>query len=382
MEKYCIGIDVDKKTIKVCLMLRSSDLSKKVKGSKTFSNDIVGFQSFTAWLSNRIKEDDIPQSYVMEATGVYHELLAYFLNDQDKLVHIVLPLKSKRYLQSLGFRSKTDKIDAKGLAMMGCEQELDQWQPTSRQLLKLRSLTRHIERLQNTKTSFLNQLEGADHTVVMDSLVIKSINKMIKELENQIAKLEKKVKKTIESDELLNQKYELFKPLKGVGLMSFAVVVAETNGFALFKNQRQLVCYAGYDVVENQSGQRSGKTRISKKGNSHIRRILHMSSLSAVRNKVPVLRNLHERVVDRTGIKMKGYVAVQRKLLVLIYSLWKNDTPFDPMFGTSGNHEPKLLCSVDQPIGWAHIKTAKSDDSAALDELPCNQLPEVLCSVM
>ncbi|MCP4488109.1 MAG: IS110 family transposase [Gammaproteobacteria bacterium] len=381
MKKYCIGIDVDKKTIKVCLMLRSSDLSKKVKGSKTFSNDVVGFQSFTDWLIKRIKEDYIQQSYVMEATGVYHEQLAYYLNDQDKSVHIVLPLKSKRYLQSLGFRSKTDKIDAKGLSMMGCEQELDQWHPASPELLKLRSLTRQIERLQNTKTSFLNQLEGVQHAVVMDSLVIKSINKMIKELEGQIAKLEQKVKKMVESDHLLAEKYKLVKPLKGVGLMSFAVVVSETNGFALFKNQRQLVCYAGYDVVENQSGQRSGKTRISKKGNSHIRRILHMSSLSAVRNKVPVFRNLHERLVDRSGIKMKGYVAVQRKLLVVMYSLWKSNTPFDPKFGTSGNHEPKLLCSVDQPTGGAQVKTAESDDSAALDELPCNQLPEVLCSV-
>lgn len=381
MQMYCIGIDVDKKTFKVCLMLRGSDLSKKVKGSKTFSNDLVGFQSFADWVSKRIGEEGFPQSYVMEATGVYHESLAYFLNEQNKVVHIVLSLKSKRYLQSLGFRSKTDKIDAKGLAMMGCEQELDQWQPASPQLLKLRSLTRQIEGLHRAKTSFSNQLEGAVHAVVVDPLVIKSIERMIKQLKIEIAKLEKKVKKVIESDDVLAQKYALMKPLKGVGTMSFAVVVAETNGFALFKNQRQLVCYAGYDIVENQSGQRSGKTRISKKGNSHIRRILHMASLSAVNNKVPILANLHQRVVNRTDIKMKGYVAVQRKLLVLMYSLWKNDTLFDPMFGTFGNHAPKLLCSVDPTIGGTHIKTAESDDSAALDELPCNQLPEVLCSV-
>jgi len=381
MEKYCIGIDVDKTTFKVCLLFRSVELKKKVKGSKTFSNDLDGYQLFVQWTAKHAKAENVSQSYVMEATGVYHEPLAYFLHDRKEVVHIVLPLKSKRYLQSLGFRSKTDKIDAKGLAMMGCEQELYRWQPASTQLLCLRSLTRQIEGLHRAKTSFSNQLEGAVHAAVVDPLVIKSIEKMIQTIKNEIAKLEKKVKKVIESDEVLSQKYALIKPLKGVAIMSFAVVVAETNGFALFKNQRQLVCYAGYDVVENQSGQRSGKTRISKKGNSHIRRILHMSSLSAVSNKVATLKNLHERVVDRTGIKMKGYVAVQRKLLVLIYSLWKNDTPFDPMFGISGNHAPKLLCSVDPTIGGTHIKTAESYDSAALDELPCNQLPEVLCSV-
>ena len=52
-----------------------------------------------------------------------------------------------------------------------------------------------------------------------------------------------------------------------------------------FANQRQLVSYAagppgGYDVVENQSGNRSGKTRISKKGNSRIRRILHLPAFN------------------------------------------------------------------------------------------------------
>jgi len=39
-----------------------------------------------------------------------------------------------------------------------------------------------------------------------------------------------------------------------------------------FKNQRQLVSFAGYDVIENSSGKHRGKTKISKKGNAHIRR--------------------------------------------------------------------------------------------------------------
>ena len=280
MEKYCIGIDVDKKTIKVCLMYRASDLSQKVKASKTLSNSLAGFEDLTKWLEKRIKDKNIDMSFVMEATGVYHEQLSYYLNQQKKDIHILLPLKAKRYLQSLGLRSKTDKIDANGLAKMGCEQNLDLWKPASKQMLKLRSVTRQIEAFKCSKTIFSNQLEGAKHTVIIDPSVIESIDKMITQLDQEVKKLEKSVKKTVESDELLSKKYELFKPLKGVGLMTFAVVASETNGFALFKNQRQLVCYAGYDVVENQSGNKAGKTKISKKGNAHIRRILHMASLT------------------------------------------------------------------------------------------------------
>ena len=54
--------------------------------------------------------------------------------------------------------------------------------------------------------------------------------------------------------------------------------------------------------------------------------------------------------MERTGIKMKGYVAVQRKLLVLIYTLWKNDMEFDPNYEISGIQEPKPLFSV-APLG-------------------------------
>ena len=97
----------------------------------------------------------------------------------------------------------------------------------------------------------------------------------------------------------------------------------------MIKNQRQLVSYAGYDVVENQSGNRVGKTKISKKGNSRIRRILHLPAFSVVTNGEIQFVDLYERVFERTKIKMKGYVAVQRKLLILIYTLWRNDEEYN-----------------------------------------------------
>ena len=144
----------------------------------------------------------------------------------------------------------------------------------------------------------------------------------------------------------LKEKFKFFDTLNGIGLMTFTVIVTETNGFILFKNQRQLICYSGYDIIENQSGAKPRKTRMLKKGNTHIRRILHMSAFSAVNNNVTVFRNLYERVYDRASIKMKGYVAVQRKLLVTMYFLWKKDEAFDPNFKTSGNQETKSLFSV------------------------------------
>jgi transposase len=80
---------------------------------------------------------------------------------------------------------------------------------------------------------------------------------------------------------------------------------------------------------------------------------------------------------------MKGYVAIQRKLLCMFYTLWKNDTAFDPTYiakGPSGNHDPKSLFSVD-PIGPDN-KIAADQAAATLDGPPCNQSPEALFSVV
>ena len=104
-----------------------------------------------------------------------------------------------------------------------------------------------------------------------------------------------------------------------------------------FTNQRHLVSYAGYDVVENQSGNHSGKTapadrRISKKGNSRLRRILHMPAFNAVRFNEPTCKALYERVYDRTHIKMKAYVSVQKRLLLMAYALWRHGVDYDPEY--------------------------------------------------
>jgi hypothetical protein len=47
---------------------------------------------------------------------------------------------------------------------------------------------------------------------------------------------------------------------------------------------------------------------------------------------------------------MKGYVAVQRKLLVLIYTLFKNKEAYDPDFYKKKNHK---VCRQDTNPAYA-----------------------------
>lgn len=204
---------------------------------------------------------------------------------------------------------------------MGLEQRLPLWKPLSANIYRLRLLTRQLEDFNNQRTAFLNQLHALHHSAYQVKEVEKSLKKMIKELEEGIIQLEKAIHQCIEGDEVLQSKADKIISIKGVGIRTAAVLISETNGFANFENQAQLVSYAGYDVVENQSGKKSGKTRISKKGNAHIRRALHLPAFGVVKNQVAPFTALHQRLMGRGKSKMQAYVAVQRKLLILIWAL-------------------------------------------------------------
>ena len=328
MLKYSLGIDISKKDIHACLSVIDVNQQVKVKATRKFSNQQTGFKELLLWLGNHRKEMNIPLAIIMEATGVYYESCAMFLFKQGFPVAVVLPNKAKKYLQAIGLRTKNDKIDAAGLARMGAEQCLELWQPMDEFFYTLRSLTRHHQSLQELKTNIGNQLHADEHSIYSNKKVMKQLKKLVKTIQTELLETEDEIDKQLFSNPQVAEKARHIIAIKGIGSLTVATILAETNGFTLFSSIGQLVSYAGYDVVENQSGNHQGKTRISKKGNSHIRRVLHMPAFNMVRYDVGHFKTFFERILNRHGQKMKAYVAVQKKLLVLIYAIWKKNEAF------------------------------------------------------
>jgi transposase len=131
--------------------------------------------------------------------------------------------------------------------------------------------------------------------------------------------------------------------ITGIGLLTAASVIGETNGFDLIRNKRQLTSYAGLDVKEKQSGTSvKGKPRISKKGNKHLRKAMHMPALTAIRHDERY-KAIFARLVSKHGIKMKAAVAVQRKLLEMMYTIYKTNKPYDKSFFKKQNEEANRL---------------------------------------
>ena len=112
-----------------------------------------------------------------------------------------------------------------------------------------------------------------------------------------------------------------------------------------------------------------------------------MPAFSVVAHDQGPLKALYERIYERSGLKMKAYVAVQKKLLCLMYTLWKNDTHYDKDYfkkATSSNQEPKSLFPVvfeENLVVEVEEKEVAPTSRATQDELPCNESPEALFPV-
>lgn len=319
---------MSKDKIDVCLVTINQSQTIKIKASRKFDNTHSDLKKFKVWVEKYHKQKAIPLVICIEATGVYHELFAFGLERDDYYVSIIVPTHARRFMQSYGHHSKNDKIDAQGLAKFGAERQLKQWKPGSDYYCALRNLTRTRQALVEQKTLVGNQLHAHCTQERKNQMVIKELENLLSVLNKKIKKFDKAIAKQVKADKQVQEKVERISQIHGVGILTVATIIAETFGFEAFENTSQLICYSGYDIIENQSGKSIGKTRISKFGNSRVRRALYMPSLKAKQK--ASFAAIYQRTFNRHFIKMKSLVAVQRKLLLTIFALWKNGQDYDP----------------------------------------------------
>jgi len=340
--KQVVGIDVAQKELVVSLGRMYEDLALDLYARKTTPNTPKGFMTLLSWVS-KLTDPAIEVRYVMEATGVYHESLAYYLEERGQAVSIVLPNKISNYFRTLDVKTITDKTAAETIARFGLERKLDNWKRPNAIFKKLRQLTRERDQLIQARTVAKNQLHAELSEAEPNKNSVARIKKQIVLFKN----LEQEIR--TELSELLNQDQEIKKSvtticsLSGVQVLTAVTVLAEVNGFELIRNKRQLTSYAGLDVKEKQSGTSiKGKPRISKKGNKHLRKAMHLPALAAIRCDER-FKAIFTRLVSKHGIKMKAAVAVQRKLLEMIFIIYKTNKPYDK------NYFKKLESSIAAP---------------------------------
>ena len=326
--KQVLGVDVAKNELVVCLGRMYEDWNPELYGYKTFANTAKGFATLILWVKKHT-EDILPVRFVMESTGVYHESFAYFLDENGYEVSIVLPNKISNYIRTLEVKTITDKTASEAIAKFGLERKLDQWQKPKDIFKKLRRLTRERGQIVEERTVAKNQLHAEKVEAEPNKNSLKRIQERIIMLNKQEKAIKEEIAALIKGDEELSGLILIICSLPGVGLLTAAIVLAETNGFELIRNKRQLTSYAGFDVIEKQSGiSVKGKTRISKRGNKYLRKAMHLPALAAIKHDER-FKAIFVRTVSRHGIKMKAAVAVQRKLLEMVYTVSKSRTKYD-----------------------------------------------------
>lgn len=338
---YSVGIDVASEKLDIMFKEKTKD-GTKIKGSKSFDNTVKGFEELLHWSRKRQKNKS-QLLFVMEATGVYHEDLCYFLYERGEEVKVVLPQQVKYFAKSLNVKTKTDKVDAGIIAEIGLERShrLRSWQPPSKEFKSIRDISREVTRLKRAKTAAASQVHALKAAHESCPKVVDIAKRHQQNLGELIGELEGLLLAEVKKDRELYKKVKQVSTIKGLGVLSVVKIIAETNGFLLFDNIKQVISYAGLDIIEKQSGKFKGKPKLSKKGNSYLREVLYMPAVSAsTHNKK--LKKIYDRLNEKFIYKKQSLAAVMRKLLVLVYTLWKNGEEYDPKHQWRGKEKREV----------------------------------------
>ena len=340
--KQVAGIDVAQKELVVTLGRMLDDFSIELFSYKVFKNNDSGVKLLVDWV-NKLTDYDVPVRYVMEATGVYHQKLAYYLVDNGCEISIVLPNKISNYIRTLELKTITDKSCSQAIAQFGLERKLDKWAKPKSIYKELQQLTRERNQIVQERSVIKNQIHAEKTESEPNQKSLERMQARIRFLNSQEKEIKADITDIVNKDPDLKQVINNITTIPGVGELTAVIVLAETNGFELIRNKSQLSSYAGLDVKEKQSGTSvKGKPRISKKGNRNLRKSMHLPSLTAVKWDEN-FKNIYARLISKNGIKMKALVAVQRKILELIYILFKNETVYDKEYITKNSAQTQMV---------------------------------------
>lgn len=319
---HYIGIDVSKNKLDMAWLKDTDNI--KVK-TKVFKNEHKDFECLVDWLKSNVTDNLSDIHITIEATGVYHENLAYYLFDNSLVVSIINPAFVKSYADSLGSRNKTDKKDSVLLARYAHSAKPKIWTPPPAEARHLKSLLSRLDALQEDLQRELNRKEKAEAT---DTAVIvkTSIEQMIASLQKAIAKLNSDIDDHIDHHPNLKQDQDLLQTIKGVGPVVSKQMVSLMHN-KQFDQASQMAAFLGLVPKHHESGLFKGKSRLAKNGSSAIRAKLYMPALVAIKHN-PDIKAQYERLLANGKCKMQAVCAAMRKLVHICFGVVKHQQPY------------------------------------------------------
>lgn len=310
-----LGVDVAKLKFDVTLLKAGKCKFKK------FNNNTGGYQELDTWL----KKHKVSSLHAcMEATGNYGDMLSLHLHEAGFSVSVVNPARIKGFAQCQLSRTKTDKADSQLIAQFCFAMNPPLWKPKPEHVRELQQWVRRLESLQRMRRQECNRKGTCNSVSVKESL-----DQHILALDKQIEAAQEKIERIIVENDDLQSKRNLLQSIPGVGDATIGVVLGFFGSPEDFGSAKELAAFLGLNPRQNQSGSSvNQRARISKTGDSGLRKALYMPAMVAMRHN-PIIREFSQRLLLRGKPKMAVVIASMRKLVHVIFGILKHAKPFD-----------------------------------------------------
>jgi transposase len=312
MDAPCVGLDVAKAWVDVCLVPGDGRPPARWRIEQTV----------TAWTGLVRRLTPLaPHRIVLEATGGYEQGLADALAVADLPVVVVNPFKVRKYAQATGQLAKTDRLDAALLARYGQQVEPPLRplpSPAQRELAALVTRRRQLVAQQTAETNRLEQATAA---------VRASVARMHAWLAEELATIETAIAELLAADPHWQRQRAVLESVPGVGAVVASTLLAEVPELGQL-NRRAIAALVGVAPFNVDSGVWRG-SRHTWGGRATVRSVLYMAVVSGRRYN-PLVKAFYERLVARGQPGKVALVACMRKLIVLLNALLRDGVPFDP----------------------------------------------------
>ena len=264
-----LGIDVSKAKFQASLLVAGK------ARNKSCTNDPSGFADLATWLE---RQGVSLVHACMEATGSHWERLATFLAERGHVVSVVNPAQIVGFAKSELIRTKTDGVDAGLIARFCAALQPATWRPLPPEVRELRALVRRLADLQEMERMEANRLVAGGLTDAVE----RSIKVLLEQVRAEMARTRALIRDHFDQHPGLKADRDLLRTIPGIGEQTAAVILGEIGDVSRFENAKQLACYAGLTPMERQSGTFKGRSRMSKIGNSILRKALFMPDRKSV----------------------------------------------------------------------------------------------------
>lgn len=274
-------------------------------------------QGIAAWLAQLA-----PGNWVaMEASGHYHQMLAHMAHAAGMVVYVLNPQLIKHYGRAVGNRGKTDRLDAQLIAryVLREHSKLRIWTPPAPGADALSRLLVRRQALVNARQMLAQSLSGLAELKAPRQALMASFKRMFTHVELLI-------RTEIARVPAMAALHRRLMSIVGIGPIVAAQLVASLSALR-FTRADSFIAYTGLDPRPDDSGQRRGRRRLSKRGHGLLRCLLYNAGMAAARSKLfkPTYLQLRDRGLQST----EAIVILARKLARIAFALYQSGTTFD-----------------------------------------------------